>query len=434
MNMYDIIEKKKNAKELSTEEIEYFVNSFTSGEIPDYQASALLMAICLKHMNERETVALTKAMMNSGEILDLSKINGIKADKHSTGGVGDKTTLVLAPLLAASGLNMAKMSGRALGHTGGTIDKLESFSGFHVELSKEEFIKQVNDIGIAVAAQTSKVAPADKKIYALRDVTCTVDNISLIASSIMSKKLACGADCIVLDVKTGSGAFMSEINDSIALAEEMVKIGKGMGRKICAVISDMDQPLGHAVGNALEVKEAVETLKGKGAKDLRELCLTLGEQLMLLSGKALTIKEARDILTDTLESNKAFEKFKEFISYQGGDINQAQDLSLLPKAKYSMDVLSDTDGYISKIMCKEIGMASLISGAGREVKEDKVDLGAGIYLHKKCRDFVKKGEKLATVYSSDEEKLANAHQRVKNAYTVSNKIPPERKLVFEIIK
>ena len=341
MNMYDIIGKKKNGESLSKEEIEFFVTGFTKGEIPDYQASALLMAICLKKMDEEETLFLTKAMMNSGEILDLEGIKGIKVDKHSTGGVGDKTTLVLAPMLASCGLDVAKMSGRALGHTGGTIDKLESFDGFHTELSKEEFIAQVNKVGVAVAAQTAKIAPADKKMYALRDVTCTVDNVSLIASSIMSKKLACGAECIVLDVKTGSGAFMEKTEDSLELAREMVKIGKGMNRKICAVISDMDQPLGHAVGNALEVKEAIATLKGEGAEDLRELCLTLGSLLMVLSEKSKDEEEARKTLSAALDSGKAFEKFKEFISAQGGNALQAEDVTLLPNAKYSMDVFLD---------------------------------------------------------------------------------------------
>lgn len=434
MNMYDIITKKKHGEALSTEEIEYFVNGYTNGSIPDYQASALLMAICLKLMKREETTDLARAMMFSGDVLDLKNISGIKVDKHSTGGVGDKTSLVLAPMLAASGLTVAKMSGRALGHTGGTIDKLESIPGFRTELSEEEFLTTVNTHKMVIAAQTKDIAPADKKLYALRDVTATVDNISLIASSIMSKKLACGAEAIVLDVKTGSGSLAGSYKNSLALAQEMVHIGKSMDRKICAVISDMNQPLGFAVGNALEVKEAVEALKGAGPKDLMDLCLTLGSSLMMICGISQTQQEAEIMLRQTIETGAAFNKFKEFITAQGGDVAAIENTSLLPQARYQMNVTADNSGYVNEIACAEIGMASLISGAGREVKDAPVDFGAGIMIHKKIGDRVKNGEALACVYASDETKLKPAAERIKNAYIIKESTPEIPALIHNIIR
>ncbi len=434
MNMYDIINHKKHGQTLSTEEINYFIKGYTDGTIPDYQASALTMAICLKNMTGRETADLTRAMMVSGDVLDLKEIQGIKVDKHSTGGVGDKTTLVLAPMLAACGLNVAKMSGRALGHTGGTIDKLESIAGFRTDLSEAEFINFVKLHKLVVAAQTKDIAPADKKLYALRDVTATVDNISLIASSIMSKKLACGADAIVLDVKTGSGSLAGSYDNALALAQEMVAIGKSMDRKICAVISDMNQPLGHAVGNALEVKEAVGALKGEGPADLIDLCLTLGSILMTITGMCKDEKEAHDLLKKTIDSGSAFAKFKEFVAAQGGNVKHIEDTSLLPKAEYEVDVLTDQNGYVDSIQCSEIGMASLISGAGRETKNAPVDLGAGIIVYKKAGDQVKSGDTLAKIYSSDKVKLQAAAQRAAAAYTVKDTPPEKLPLIYSILK
>lgn len=434
MNMYDIINHKKHGQTLSTEEINYFIKGYTDGSIPDYQASALMMAICLKNMNGSETADLTRAMMVSGDVLDLKEIKGIKVDKHSTGGVGDKTTLVLAPMLAACGLNVAKMSGRALGHTGGTIDKLESIAGFRTDLSEAEFIDFVKRHNIAIAAQTKDIAPADKKLYALRDVTATVDNISLIASSIMSKKLACGADAIVLDVKTGSGSLAGSYDNALALAQEMVAIGKSMNRKICAVISDMNQPLGHAVGNALEVKEAVAALKGEGPADLIELCFALGGALMTITGMCKEEKEAHDLLKKTIDSGSAFAKFKEFVGTQGGNVKLIEDTSLLPKAEYEYDVTTDQNGYVVSIACSEIGMASLISGAGRETKNAPVDLGAGIIVYKKIGDRVNSGDVLAKIYSSDKVKLQAAADRVAAAYTIKGAPPEKLPLIYSIVK
>ncbi len=434
MNMYDIITKKKHGEALSAQEIEFFVKGYTDGSIPDYQASALLMAICLKLMKREETADLAREMMLSGDVLDLKDINGIKVDKHSTGGVGDKTSLVLAPMLAALGLTVAKMSGRALGHTGGTIDKLESIAGFRTELSEDEFLNTVNTHKMVIAAQTRDIAPADKKLYALRDVTATVDNISLIASSIMSKKLACGADAIVLDVKTGSGSLVGSLENSIALAEEMVHIGKTMGRKMCAVISDMNQPLGYAVGNALEVKEAIAALKGKGPKDLMDLCLALGSSLMLICGVSQSKEDAEAELQRTIETGAAYTKFKEFIAAQGGDVCVIEDIALLPQARYQLDVKAKKSGYVSSIACAEIGMASLLSGAGREVKDAPVDFGAGIMIHKKIGDQVDIEEAVATVYASDEAKLLPAAQRILSAYTIETAMPQVPPLIYNILR
>ena len=362
MRMYDIIMKKRNGGELSKEEIDFFVEGYTRGEIPDYQASALMMAIYFRKMTKKETLALTMAMAQSGDMLDLSGIRGIKVDKHSTGGVGDKTSLALAPMVAACGVTVAKMSGRGLGHTGGTIDKLESFPGFTTSLTAERFTENVNRIGMAIMGQTADLAPADKKLYALRDVTATVDNMSLIASSIMSKKLAAGADAIVLDVKTGSGAFMKEEKDARALAEEMVSIGNSAGRRTVAVISDMDQPLGRAVGNALEVREAIDTLRGKGPEDFTELCLTLGSRMLAAGGRAPGEEAARQMLAAAIEDGRALRKLAEFVEAQDGDAAAVYDPELLPKAKIIRPIAAPRDGYISRIICDQVGICSLILG------------------------------------------------------------------------
>ena len=402
MRMVDIIEKKRDGQELTTAEINFFIEGYTKGEIPDYQASALAMAIYFQDMNDRERADLTRAMVESGDTIDLSAIDGVKVDKHSTGGVGDTTTLVLAPLVASLGVPVAKMSGRGLGHTGGTIDKLESIAGFHVELTREQFIDLVNRDKVAVIGQSGNLTPADKKLYALRDVTGTVNSIPLIASSIMSKKIAAGADAIVLDVKTGDGAFMKTQEDAEKLAHAMVRIGNHVGRKTIAIISDMSQPLGFAIGNALEVKEAIETLQGKGPKDLTELVLTLGSQMVILAGKAKTSEEAKEMLLDAIHSGKALAKFKEFLANQGGDASIVDDLTKLPQAKYKIELPAKQSGYISRMVADEIGVASMILGAGRATKEDVIDLAVGLVLHKKVGDKVEEGESILTIYSNRE--------------------------------
>lgn len=402
MRMVDIIEKKRDGKELTTAEINFFIEGYTKGDIPDYQASALAMAIYFQDMNDRERADLTRAMVESGDTIDLSGIEGIKVDKHSTGGVGDTTTLVLAPLVASLGVPVAKMSGRGLGHTGGTIDKLESIAGFHVELTREQFIDLVNRDKVAVIGQSGNLTPADKKLYALRDVTGTVNSIPLIASSIMSKKIAAGADAIVLDVKTGDGAFMKTQEDAEELAHAMVRIGNHVGRKTIAIISDMSQPLGFAIGNALEVKEAIETLQGKGPKDLTELVLTLGSQMVILAGKAKTSEEAKEMLLDAIHSGKALAKFKEFLANQGGDASIVDDLTKLPQAKYKIELPAKQSGYISRMVADEIGVASMILGAGRATKEDVIDLAVGLVLHKKVGDKVEESESILTIYSNRE--------------------------------
>ncbi|NLN14561.1 MAG: pyrimidine-nucleoside phosphorylase [Tissierellia bacterium] len=433
MNMYDIILKKRNGHALSKEEIDFFIKGYTEGRIPDYQASALLMAIYFQKMNREETVYLTEAMMNSGDVLDLSEIDGVKVDKHSTGGVGDTTTLVLGPMVAAVGAPVAKMSGRGLGHTGGTIDKLETIPGFSVEISNEDFIKNVNEIKLAVCAQTGDLAPADKMLYALRDVTATVDNMSLIASSIMSKKLASGADAIVLDVKTGSGAFMREKEDAFELARIMVNIGNSMGRQTVAVISNMDQPLGRAVGNALEVKEAIETLQGKGPEDLYELCLKLGAQMLVLSKVVEDEEEAIARLKEVVEKGLALEKFKEFIQRQGGDPAVVDNPDLLPKAKYVIDVKTEEGGYIKHIEAVEVGMSALELGAGRENKDSVIDLAVGIELFKKVGDRVEAGDTIARIHSNDEAKTEKALERLLKAYTYSEKEVEPSELIYGIV-
>lgn len=419
MRMYDIIMKKRNGGKLTTEEIQYLIAGYTCGDIPDYQVSALMMAIYFQGMDEAETLALTMAMAHSGDMLDLSAIEGVKVDKHSTGGVGDKTSLALIPMVAACGIKVAKMSGRGLGHTGGTIDKLESFPGFSTAISREHFIRQVNEIGISIMGQTADLAPADKKLYALRDVTATVDNMSLIASSIMSKKLAAGADAIVLDVKTGSGAFMKTEQDSLALAREMVRIGNGAGRHTIAVVSDMDQPLGRAVGNALEVKEAIDTLKGQGPDDFVQLCLTLGSQMLIAGGKARDTTEANAMLQQVIASGAALDKLAAFVQAQGGDPAAVYDTGLLPRAEYTEPIPALSEGYISHIRCDEIGICSLLLGGGRETKESEIDLSVGLILNAKVGDYVKQGEPLAYMYFNDPKKASAARERFYQAFKIS---------------
>ena len=427
MRMYDLIMKKRNKEELSKDEIDYMIQGYTKGEIPDYQMSAFLMAVYFNKMTDKETVDLTMAMANSGDILDLSAIEGVKVDKHSTGGVGDKTSLVVGPMVAALGVPIAKMSGRGLGHTGGTIDKLESFPGFSTSMSEAQFIKNVNSIKIAITGQTGNLAPADKKLYALRDVTATVDNLSLIASSIMSKKIAAGADVIVLDVKTGSGAFMKKEEDAFALAKEMVKIGDGAGRKTVAIVSDMDQPLGFAVGNALEVIEAIDTLNGKGPSELLELCVILGTYMLIGTKTATSEAQARKMLLETIENKTALNKLAEFVEAQGGDKAAVFNTDLLPKASIVEEIISSEEGYVEHIESEEIGIVSMLLGGGRETQESKIDLAVGLVLHKKVGDKVEKGDSIATIYANNSVKLANAKERFNGTYTFSKK-PVEKKL------
>lgn len=433
MRMYDVIMKKRNGGVLSTEEINFFIEGYTKGEIPDYQVSALMMAIYFQGMNEQETLDLTMAMARSGDMLDLSDIQGIKVDKHSTGGVGDKTSLSLTPMVAACGIPVAKMSGRGLGHTGGTIDKLESFEGFSTGITREQFIDNVNTIGISIMGQTADLAPADKKLYALRDVTATVDNMSLIASSIMSKKLAAGADAIVLDVKTGSGAFMQKEEDALALAKEMVKIGNNAGRNTIAVVSDMDQPLGFAVGNALEVKEAIDTLRGEGPADFVELCMTLGSQMLIAGGKAKDDNEAKAMLQKVIDDGSALKKLAEFVEAQGGDKAAVYDTSKLPKASIVEPVEAPESGYIAKIACAEVGICSLILGGGRETKESEIDLAVGIVLTKKVGDKVNKGDVIAYIHANDPKKLESAKERFLKAYTFAEEEIIASKMIKHII-
>ncbi|HFG8992493.1 TPA: pyrimidine-nucleoside phosphorylase [Staphylococcus argenteus] len=400
MRMIDIIEKKRDGHALTTEEINFFIDGYVKGDIPDYQASSLAMAIYFQDMNDDERAALTMAMVNSGDMIDLSDIKGVKVDKHSTGGVGDTTTLVLAPLVAAVDVPVAKMSGRGLGHTGGTIDKLEAIDGFHVEIDESTFVKLVNDNKVAVVGQSGNLTPADKKLYALRDVTGTVNSIPLIASSIMSKKIAAGADAIVLDVKTGSGAFMKTLEDAEALAHAMVRIGNNVGRNTMAIISDMNQPLGRAIGNALELKEAIDTLKGHGPEDLTELVLTLGSQMVVLANKADTLEEARALLIKAIESGAALDKFKTFVENQGGDATVIDHPERLPQAAYQIDYKAKNSGYVTELVSNDIGVASMMLGAGRLTKEDDINLAVGIVLNKKIGDKVEAGESLLTIHSN----------------------------------
>lgn len=420
MRMVDIIAKKRDGKELTKEEIEFFIKGYTNGDIPDYQASSFAMATYFQDMTDNERAYLTMAMVESGDQIDLSNIEGIKVDKHSTGGVGDTTTLVLAPLVAALDVPVAKMSGRGLGHTGGTIDKLEAVNGFHVEITEDEFINLVNKDKVAVIGQTGNLTPADKKLYGLRDVTGTVNSIPLIASSIMSKKIAAGADAIVLDVKTGAGAFMKTIEDSELLAHAMVKIGNNVGRNTMAIISDMSQPLGRAIGNGLEVKEAIETLKGEGPEDLNELVLTLGSQMVVLAKKANTLEEAREKLQEVIKNGKALEKFRVFLENQGGDGSVVDDVTKLPQAKYTFEVEAQESGYVSNIVADEIGVASMLLGAGRATKDDIIDLAVGLVLNKKVGDKVEKGESLVTIYANQED-VKNVKDKILENITVSDK-------------
>ncbi|WP_297137078.1 pyrimidine-nucleoside phosphorylase [Terrisporobacter sp.] len=433
MRIYDIIRKKRDKEELTKEEIEFFVERYSKGEIPDYQAASLLMAIYLNKMNKQETAYLTEAMMYSGEIIDLSAINGVKVDKHSTGGVGDKTTIALAPLVAACGVPIAKMSGRGLGHTGGTLDKLESIPGFSIEMTAEKFIESVNNIKIAVCGQTASIAVADKKMYALRDVTATVDNISLIAASIMCKKLASGADAIVLDVKTGDGAFMKTLDQSFELAKEMVEIGTAMDRETIGIISDMDEPLGCAVGNALEVIEAIEALKGNGPIDFMNLCETLGAYMLVSSKIATDYEDGVRRINEVLTSGAALEKFKEFVVNQGGDPRVVDDYSLFKKANHIVEIKSDKTGFIDKIEAESIGVSAMVLGAGRETKEDELDLSAGIILKKKVGDFVKEGDTLAIMHFNREEKFEDAKRRLKNAYIITEEKAEPKKLIYGVV-
>ena len=434
MRMYDLILKKKQGGELSTDEIRYMIEGFTEGSIPDYQMSAMTMAICFRGMTPRETVDLTLAMRDSGDVLDLSGIKGVKVDKHSTGGVGDKTSLALTPIIAALGVPVAKMSGRGLGHTGGTIDKLECFDGFTTALSEEQFAGNVNTIGIAIAGQTTNLAPADKKLYALRDVTATVDQMSLIASSIMSKKLASGSDAIVLDVKTGNGAFMKKLEDSRALAKEMVSIGTMAGKKTVAVITDMDQPLGRAVGNSLEVREAIDTLRGEGPADFKEVVFALGSQMLMLAGRAADEKEARALMEGVIEDGSALDKFAQFVRAQGGDAAPVYDTSLLPVAGKTLEVTAKESGYVHRILAEDIGIACMTLGGGRETKESAIDLSVGIILEKKNGDAVSDGEVLATIYGNDDAKMQAAYEKIAHAYEIAKEpaafVPVVREYIF----
>ena len=434
MRMYDIINKKKRGGCLTKEEITFMVEGYTKGKIPDYQVSALMMAICFQGMDEQETLQLTLAMRDSGEVLDLSAIEGIKVDKHSTGGVGDKTSLVLTPMVAALGIPVAKMSGRGLGHTGGTIDKLECFPGFSTALTTEQFYENVNRIKVAIMGQTANLAPADKKLYALRDVTATVDQVSLIASSIMSKKLAANADAIVLDVKTGNGAFMKTEEEAFALAREMVQIGEGVGKQMAAVITDMDQPLGNAVGNSLEVKEAILPLNGLGPQDFMEVVYALGTEMVLAAGKAKEPEEAKALLEQTIQSKAALDKFAEFVESQGGDKRYVYQPELLPVGSIQLQVMNTEEGFVSRILAEEIGLASLVLGGGRLTKDSEVDLSVGILLHKKRGDIVHPGEMLATVYANDMDKAKDAYGRIVRAYEISSGPVGEVAMVKGIIR
>lgn len=433
MRMYDIIQRKRDNKELSGEEIQFFVEEYTAGNIPDYQAAALAMAIFFNGMTPEETAALTLAMAHSGDVMDLTPIKGVKVDKHSTGGVGDKTSLVLGPMVAALGVPVAKMSGRGLGHTGGTIDKLESFPGFQTGIPEQEFFDNVNRIGIAIAGQTGNLAPADKKLYALRDVTATVESIPLIASSIMSKKIAAGADVIVLDVKVGSGAFMKDEESAVKLADTMVRIGDNVGKKTMAVVSDMDEPLGYAVGNALEVKEAIDTLAGNGPQDLYELCLELGSHMVAGAGKAQNCAEAKEMLAGTIKDGSALRKLAELVEAQGGNPEVVYDTELLPKASIEYEYRADTEGYVSRIVCDIVGTSAMVLGGGRENKDSVIDLSVGIVLEAKKGAYVHKGDVLARFYANDENKLSDAVKRFEDAYVIEDTKPAGSRLIKKVI-
>ena len=428
MNVYELILKKRNGLELSKDEIHYLIDGFVKGEIPDYQISAFLMSVFFKGMNSRECVDLTMAMAHSGEVIDLSKISGFKVDKHSTGGVGDTTTIVLAPLVAACGGLVAKMSGRELGHTGGTVDKLESIPGMQMEMPRERFIEIVNEIHVSLLTQTSRLAPADKLIYALRNVTATVDSIPLIAASIMSKKLAAGSDGIVLDVKTGAGAFLPKYQDSLELAQTMVAIGEGAGKKVVALITSMEQPLGYAIGNAIEVKEAIDTLKGNGPEDLEDLVIELASNMLSVSGVVASQEKAIDLVRSKIDNGEGLNKFGELIEKQGGNRNIIDNADLLPQAKVKRDILSKHTGWVEKIDALAVGFASKTLGAGRKTKDESIDLSAGIVLKKKVGDKIKKGEPMAILHSDgDKDKIAQAKDKIFSAYRIGhNKVNPPK--------
>jgi pyrimidine-nucleoside phosphorylase len=432
--MNDIIIKKRDGQALSEQEIRYVVQGFTSGEIPDYQMSALLMAIYFNHMNYGETLELALAMADSGDRLDLSGIPGVKVDKHSTGGVGDKTTLVLAPMVASLGIKTAKMSGRGLGHTGGTIDKLESIPGFSTSLTEQQFIDNASNIGLALTGQTGNITPADKKIYALRDVTGTVENMSLIASSIMSKKLAAGADVIVLDVKAGSGAFMKTVEDACKLADMMVKIGNGAGRKTCAVISQMSEPLGRAVGNGIEVIEAVQTMKGEGEDDLLELCLELGSLMVTGADGSISRDEARRLLMESVSSGRAYAKFREFVAAQGGNLDYIDNCNKLVDVKETLEIKSGKTGYVKSINTYDVGRAVMLLGGGREKKGDDIDHNVGVLINKKVGDYVEAEESIATMYVNDGTNKSQVAEMLKNAYEYSSEPVEKLKLVQRVIE
>lgn len=427
--MVDLISKKKEGEILTDEEIQFMIDGYVKEEIPDYQMSAMLMAICFKGMTDHEMAVMTGAMAHSGDMVDLSAIDGIKVDKHSTGGVGDKTTLVIAPIVAACGGKVAKMSGRGLGHTGGTIDKMESIPGMKTSLPREEFFDIVNKIGLSVIGQSGNLAPADKKLYALRDVTATVGSIPLIASSIMSKKLAAGSDSILLDVKTGSGAFMKTLDDSILLAQKMVAIGEHEGRKTVALITDMDVPLGNAIGNSLEVIEAVHTLQGNGPKDLTNVCLSLASNMLYLCGMG-DLETCKNMASDAITSGRALTKLIEMVEAQGGDSRVIKDTNTFAKAPLSYEVRSEREGYITHMNTEQCGIASVELGAGRATKESSIDYSAGIILEKKIGDFVKKGDVLATLYAAEEKMFADAEHLLLKAYTVSEQQPLIEPLIF----
>ena len=432
MNFLDIIQKKKENKALSEEEIKFFIENYVKGEIPDYQVSAFLMAVYFNKLNLDETYYLTKAMIDSGDRVDLSEVPGSKVDKHSTGGVGDTVTLVLGPLLASVGLVFAKMSGRGLGHTGGTLDKLESIPGFNINIGGKEFVEILKKSNIAVIGQTENIVPADKLLYALRDATATVDNVSLIASSILSKKIALGTDGLVLDVKVGSGAFMKDVPSAVELSELMVNLGKKFGRNTKAIITSMNEPLGDAIGNSLEVIEAINILKGKKSGHLKEIALRIGSKLMIMEGLAKTEDEARKVLEGKISDGSAIEKFKEMVELQGGDPSYIDDTDKFKKSSIIKDITSEETGFVKSIEAIEIGIASRDLGAGRHKKGDVLDLSAGIYLHKKVGDFVEKGEKIATIYTEKKNEVAGAIERIKAAYTFSDKREDYKLIIEEI--
>lgn len=433
MRMYDIISKKRHAEELSDDEIQYFIEGYTNGSIPDYQASAFTMAVCFNGMSEHETFVMTNAMAHSGDTVDLSEFGDKTVDKHSTGGVGDKTTLIVAPIVASLGAKVTKMSGRGLGHTGGTVDKLESIPGYNISLASNEFTKQINNVGVAVVGQSGNLTPADKKLYALRDVTATVDSIPLIVSSVMSKKLAAGSKTIVLDVKCGSGAFMKTPEDAQVLAEQMVKIGKLSGRNMAALITNMNMPLGNSIGNSLEVIEAVSVLKGGSNGDLRTICVALASNMISLVNN-ISIEKAEELVVDSIDSGKAYEKMKEWIAAQGGDISYLDDVSKFEKSSYEYKVCSESKGYISFIDAEKIGNVSVLLGAGRQTKDDDIDYSAGIVMDKNFGDCVDKGDVLCTLYTNNECVLNEAKQACIKAITISEKKPDEMPLIYKTVR